>query len=831
MYERHTVSRRRNASRASRASASLRRTPLAVSVSALIAATAIPLAALAQDGPIEELLVTATRRSESVQDIPINITAFGGDTLARREITDLAELGRNVPGLYVVDQGKRTANQVVVRGLNLDPVTASEFLGNDGGEVVSTYVGDIPLYVDLELNDMERVEVLLGPQGTLYGAGTLGGAIRYLPRRPELGTTSYAFRAGSSVLAESDDFGMNGGLTANFPLGDNLALRLNLDRDDSPGFIDAPFLVNTPGVSDPEPDFSSPAAVAANLHRVDDVNSVDTTAARVGLRWQATDNVDANFTYYYQNVDAGGRNQNNVVAFGTGKYVSSTRYREPNERENKLAALEITADLGFAELTSATGYSTYADAGQRDQTDLLITLNYGYELFPSFSAYTFDDQHDRRLNQELRLVSNGTGKLSWIVGSFYNNKVEIGPSREYAPNFAEYLGGSRPDALEYYSYERDETTERAIFGEIGYEITDDLKLTVGGRFYDYDLTIQSGVTFPLISTVFGDPPLPPGETGIEGRLENAAQSADGNLYKVNVAYDFTDDVLGYVTISEGFRLGASNGIGACSPDDDPDEQAVCALPDEVQYFPDTTTNYEVGVRSQWLDGRLTINGALYFIDWKDPQLASATLNAAQPITKNGSGAESKGLELSIQASITDRLDVGVSFAHTQAELSDFAPALLRNFVPPGFGPYDNLDPDAYVDGQPGDRLPGSPENQGTFTVNYSIPTENQWIVDVNYGFSAIGDIITKPGLRANGQRLGGYAVHFASATASKDQWTFGVYAQNLLNKFAVTGTRSIPIFAQTVEDENGDPVRVRSFGQDVLRPREIGFRFSYSLDR
>ena len=196
------------------------------------------------DVQIEEMLVTATRRSESVQDIPINIAAFDGDLLEKREIADLADLGRNVPGMYVVDQGKRTSNQIVVRGLNLDPITASEGIGNDGGEVVSTYVGDIPLYVDLTLTDMDRVEVLLGPQGTLYGAGTLGGAIRYIPHRPELDATSFEFRGSAFGLAESDDYGSSGGFTFNIAARRELRVCARTSTStNTPGFIDAPFLV------------------------------------------------------------------------------------------------------------------------------------------------------------------------------------------------------------------------------------------------------------------------------------------------------------------------------------------------------------------------------------------------------------------------------------------------------------------------------------------------------------------------------------------------------------------------------------------------------------
>jgi outer membrane receptor protein involved in Fe transport len=376
-----------------RAAAVLRRQPLGLAIAAALASTfAVP--GQAQPADTETIIVTATRRELSVQDIPLNIAAFDDSLLEAREISDLAELGRNVPGLYVIDQGKRSSNSIVVRGLNLNPFASAEFLGNSGGDTVSTYVGEVPLYIDLSLSDIERVEVLLGPQGTLYGAGTLGGAIRYIPRKPEFDETSVIARGSAFSLSHSDSMGFRGGATFNVPFGDNLAFRASIDRYDDPGFIDTPYLVRQPGVSDPEP--NSPALVAANLFREEDVDSEETTSARVGLRWQPGDNVDATFTYHHQNMDVGGRTQNHRLAFGTGLYESATRYAEPSERTNELLSAEVIADLGFAELTSATGWSKYDEVGQRDQTDLLLTLEYSYEAFPTFSAFTREIERSPR---------------------------------------------------------------------------------------------------------------------------------------------------------------------------------------------------------------------------------------------------------------------------------------------------------------------------------------------------------------------------------------------------------------------------------------------------
>lgn len=803
----------------------LRRAPLALSISTLLLLGALP--AMAQEGDegerkikaLDELVVTATRRAKSTQEVPLNISAIDGENLRQQGVASLAELGRVVPGLFVLDQGARASNQVIVRGLNADPVAASEALGNGSGGTVATYIGEIPLYVDLRMEDLERVEVLLGPQGTLYGAGTLGGAIRYLPKRPEFGATSVELRGAGYGLSKSGGIGAKLGSTLNLPISETFALRANIDYLDDPGFIDYNFLLLEPGRSDPEPDFGNSGDVSANLRQKQDADTQETVATRLGFRWQPVEGVDANLTHYFQSQDVGARTQNHEVAFDTGQYESAHRYLEPNERRNALTALEVTADLGFAELTSATGYSTYDERGQRDQTDLLISLEYSYEAFPAFSAFTREDQDEQTLNQELRLVSTGEGPLSWIVGGFYNALDSYAASREFTPGYSEYLGGGRPDNLEYFSVNRTELTEMAIYGELGYEITERWQVTVGARFYDYDLDTQDAVDFPLFNSVFGG--AAPDAINLE--FEQGGQTDSGSLFKFNTSWRFTDDVLGYLTVSEGYRIGNSNGVAPC-PDPLPPNQIACALPDELQFFPDTTTNYEIGLRSTLFDRRLTLNGAIYRIDWDDPQLAGTTENAALPIVLNGEGAESQGIEVSFHALLTDMLSLRGSFAYTKAELTEDAPGLMNTVVPPGFSP--RVD----VDGLAGDRLPGTPEKQANLFASYLMELQGDRYLTFNYGVSAIGDVLTRTGGRADGEALPGFAVHNASLVLDGSNWTVTLYAENLLDRFARTGARSSTAFVQTVEDENGEPVRLRRYYHDVLRPREVGLSFVYYFD-
>ena len=364
---------------------------------------------------LEEVLVTATRRSESVQDIPFNITALGSNVIQRDRLNNLSDIAGRVPGMTLIDQGPRSSNTTTVRGLNTSSVTSQDGL-NDGGGTVSTYLGDIPMFVDLNLYDLERVEVLIGPQGTLYGSGTLGGAVRYIPNRPQADEMTLQLRGDVYDLSESDTVGYDAGFTFNLPvIEDRLSIRASLDYEDDPGFIDQNFLVREAGVSNPQPDFSNPDEVRANLRREKDVNTVETTSGRLAVRY-ADDWLDSTLTYYYQNQDVGGRQINHEDAFGTDAYENAHRFLEPSERENKLLALEIVADLGFAELASSTARGKYTEEGQRDQTDLLLNFEYGYEFFPAFAAFTREDGKEETFSQELRLVSTGDSRLNWIVG-------------------------------------------------------------------------------------------------------------------------------------------------------------------------------------------------------------------------------------------------------------------------------------------------------------------------------------------------------------------------------------------------------------------------------
>lgn len=794
---------------------------------ASVTALAAPYTALADDAgtSVEELIVTGTRRDTTVQDAPINIAAVGGAELEQQGIDNLAEAAKWVPGIFIVDQGGRQGNEIIVRGLNASPITSGDG-NNDGGGKVATYLGDIPMFVDLKLNDMERVEFLLGPQGTLYGAGTLGGAIRYIPVRPKFGMDELIVRGDVYGYAHGDNPSTDVGVTFNKAFGDTFAIRGSVDWLNDQGFIDQPFVVQQVGVSEPDPDFSDPDDVRANLRRVKDVNTEDTLSARLAARWSPVDWLDANLTYYFQDAQIGGRQVSSThldhFPVEIGEWESALRVTEPNRLKNELLALEVTADLGFAELTSATGASRFKAYGNRDQTDLLISLEYSYEAFPGFSAFTEEYRRDETYTQEVRLVSKSEGPLSWIVGGFFNRQRIKRYSKEFTPFYDQYLidigfgTQLRPDAVEYYSPFKSLLTEAAGFGEISYQFTEAWQVTVGARYYTYDYKTWSAVDLPLWETTVG------GRTPVDLLVEDweeGGQEDQGWLFKFNTSYNFTEDVMAYLTVSEGYRIGSSNGVPAC-PDPLPGNQIVCALPNELMYSPDKTLNYELGLHSQWFDERLTLNAAVFFIQWKAPQVDSATQNGLQPIFINGGDAESKGFEINFSAQLTDNFSIRGSYAHAEAEFVEPTPNLVGFITPPGF-----QSTITYEAGQPGDRLPGSPQDQGSFYARYEQPLSNGWTVSGGYGFTAAGDVLTRAGSRGGGYVLPSYVIHSASVELAGEKWRVIGYVDNIFDEFAESGARNTPAYNQVVFDETGAPVYQRGFYVNVLPPRKVGIRF------
>jgi len=781
----------------------LRLNPVTVAVAAAIGSSfALPeVRAQDVDSVQEVIVVTASRRETLVQDAPYTVTALSGADLERNRLTGLTAVARFVPGLTVVEQGARGTDLMTYRGLNVRSMDANDFLDNSSGGTVQTYLGEIPIYLDLKMTDVERVEFLAGPQGTFYGAGTLGGAVRYIPKAPDLDTFSIGVHGDIYDVSHSDDAGYETDAVINVPLIDGkLAFRGSFYYLDDPGFIDYPYLLRNPGVSNPEPDLSDSAAVAANLYRMSDANTENVDSSRLALLYQATDNVSATFSYYNQEARSGGRSVSHADSFGAGPYESAHRFLEPDNRETSLFSVEIDADFGFATLTSATGISDYEQSGQRDQTDFYLYQGWGYETFPEFSSYTRELAKEDRLSEELRLVSNGDGKISWIAGVFYNDFDIDSSSREFMPGFADSdvgvgWGLAGAGELSYMQTNADTLTEKALFGEVSYAFTDRLELTVGGRLFDYETRQLASFSIPFLD--------------IDGS-EEILNDDDGTLGKLSVSYRFSDSFLGYATFSQGYRIGGANSVPPCAvplP-----VNASCALPDEVRIEPDRTDNLEFGAHLI-LGRNITLDAAVYSIDWDGLQTAGTTANGDLQITVNGGSARSRGAEFSLAAGGAGPWSIRTTYAYTDAKLTRDAPGLFT-----GDDAYDGAD--AFK----GDRLSATPEHQVGFELRNRRVLNNGWDLDVSYGVTTTSDVLTKVGMRSGGERLAGYSIHSASIRLSRDQWSATLYADNLTDKYASTSVRMDP---SAIFDSGG--FAVRRYYRNVLRPRTIGLEFRYSI--
>jgi len=570
-----------------------------------------------------------------------------------------------------------------------------------------------------------------------------------------------------------------------------------------------PNAVNTFGVSNPQPDRNHPSDLAANVHRLKDADSENTLTGRIGSLYKFGDAVTANVTYFYQRQEVGGRTINNALAFDTGRYESGQRVPEPNTRKNQLLSLELSADLGFATLTSASVFSHYTENGQRDQTDLLLSFEYGYEEFPSFTASTRETGREDRLSQDIRLVSNSTGPFSWIGGLFYNLDKSTFKSSEFVPGYPQYAGIDRPDNLEYYSATDPTFAESAAFGELSYKITRAWQVRGGGRYFGYHNKINNGTALPLVD---GSAP-----SEIAPVFTSNSISSSSGIFKFNTSYQFNKRFLGYATISQGYRNRGLNTVTPCQ-NPIPPGQNVCALPNEILIKPDKTLNHEIGLKTSWFGGRLTVNGDVYYIDWKDVQVAGVTQNGSVPITVNGARAASQGLEFAVLGKIDRHWSIAANYSYNDARLSKDAPGIVGGSL-------------GSTDAKEGDRLPGSPINQGSLRLSYSDRLANGWKVEAGYGINALDGVLTKVGGDNYGERLSGFTIHKADVVLSGGPWRARLYVNNLFDKYAETGVRSDLAGVQPIQGPVGPNNFIeRRYFKNVLPPRIFGLQFDYDFD-
>lgn len=766
-------------------------------------------------GSANEIVVTGSRRRTTLQDAPINISAVSQATIENQRLDDIRSLANFTPGVTVADTGPGSTGDIILRGISSGDTSV---YGANSNNAVGVYLGEVPLYLDFKLIDIQRVEVLQGPQGTLYGLGTLAGAVRYIPNRPTTDRFSVDVHGRGYAESHSDDFGGVGDVAINIPIvTDHIAFRTATGYYDNAGFIDYDHLLQDPGVSDPQPvratststgGFGTSADYAANFKRKADVNYEHTFTTRNQLLLEYNPNIKAYLTYAHQTTKTGGRQANGAGVLGTGEYEAPWRYLEPVKRKADLFSAEVYVNLfDIAQLVSTTAYTKEHVTSVEDNTDLLLDLNYGYEAFPDFSSYAINHSETKQFNQEVRLVSTHGGPFNWVIGGFYNRLKYASNRHEYTPGFydsPEYWGVYRPDNLEYISQVNSKTTEKAVYGEGTLHLFKGWQVTGGIRYFHYDAGVVGGSALPLLGSGIE---AYPSETILASRFRTGDTGKSGIVWKANTSYKFNDNLMAYFTYSTGYRVGGVNRVVPCVLPL-PAGQNLCALPNELVYGPDKTRNEELGVRASLFDKRLQITLDGYHIDWTGVQVPSQTVNGAIGITVNGANAVSKGFDAQATLKVTPRLTLMGTYSYVDAHLTEDVPGLVVS---------QGVRYDAYA----GDRLPGSSKNSGSAQLIYDYPLGEGRKVEATWATVYRGNIYSRVGDRGNGQTIPHYITHSVSLNYITRKFEVGMFADNLFDKYAVTAiSNDISSYNQVRTD-----VTERYYALGVLTPRRVGIEF------
>jgi len=612
----------------------------------------------------EDIIVTATRRSERLQDVPLSVTAFGQEQLDELGIVGYEGIAQNTPGI-VINRPTQNFNNFTARGINTNGYSAGL------QSAVAIYIDELPIsangnstILDPNLYDVERVEFLRGPQGTLFGSNSLAGAMRIITKSPDLDD----FEASASVdlgLTGSNSVRQRYNAMVNVPImKDGIALRVTGYYRDEDGWID-------------------------NIGTgVEDANSLEAYGGRAILLLQPSDRMKVKLLASYENSKPADSALTNPLL---GDFVR--RSDRPDLFQGKLTNYNVTVnyEFDFAELISSTTLSDY-DASF--YVDLAGTFA---QAFPfALDAYGYDDL----FVQETRLVSRHDGPFEWVAGFFYYDKRR---TVDFAyRSTPEYLAARRLTGLpdEYYQRFNSYTdqTEIAGFGEATFRFSDRFWITGGLRYGSTEVqsfTRGGGYNSNYLTAAFFN-------------LQNFALTVtpinyaaglkvkdDRLSWKGSVSWKPSDSLTTYATISTGFRTPVVNAFAGRVSTINPND---LVIPDGAKS--DSVTNYEIGLKGRWLNGDLTANIAAYYIDWQDIQVQANRVSDSVQFATNIGGAESYGLEYEIVARPVRGLSIALNGSFNRAKVTDLTPV------------------EAAVSGAvPGARL-ASPRFQGSGTLRY-----------------------------------------------------------------------------------------------------------------
>jgi len=549
---------------------------------------------------LKPMIVTAEKREENIQDVPVGITALSKMQIEDSGITSIKDLSLQIPNLNIVSWGTRRCSYIYNRGIG----------ATNNAPAVGFYVDDVAHFewgtFDIELFDIERIEVLRGPQGTLYGRNTLGGVINIITRKPENrteGTASltfgdydrrdYRMALRSPVIKDKLFFGLSG---------------VYSERD---GYTDNDFL----------------------SEEVDDRESI---SGRAHLRWLPADTLDITLSVNGENQDDGAYPLGQLDKVRSHPHHVSYDFKGKHESDLYGSSLRIAYKSPWFDLTSITGWQSWDNEDSADQ-----------DFTPADFFTSFADENHDQFTQEIRLASpENAGPLKWLAGAYcFNEDFD----RDLITDFGvdAVAAGFVPALMKNLSLAQFDNKGYALFGQVTYTIFDRFDLTAGLR-YDYEKKEMDLKKFMEM-----------GGMAVPGTEFEANPDEDFSewLPKFVAAYRWLPNLMTYASVTRGYRSGGFN------------ESFVD--PSDISFDPEYSWNYELGFKSSWLDNRIIMNMAAFYIDWKDQQVIQLLPTGAETSFRNAGESHSQGFEVEMIARPTTALDLIASFGYTDSEFDEY----------------------------------------------------------------------------------------------------------------------------------------------------------------
>lgn len=710
---------------------------------------------------LNEILVTARKTTERLQDIPMSLAVVTSEAIEKTGAITLEDLGRAVPGLTIVSAAPGQ-NTITLRGLS-------------GNYTVGLYLDDTPLSIgvglafgsnlvlDPALVDLDRIEVLRGPQGTLYGASSFGGTVRYITNEPNLTETHVTAK---TTLSDTDRGGFNQEVDTllNLPLipGYAAVRAMAFERDYS-GYIDR-------YPTDPNNYLAVlPGPVENNI------NSEHTYGGRVSIEGKPTDAFSATLSAFYQRMDLGGAFTFDDPPGSFDNPIQSRLVPEPSTDRLSLYTLTLQGDVHAVHVTSSTSYLDRYGLNTEDDSK---PLNFFVPLDAVYPSGIFAENGNHDFVEEVR-ASGSAGPVHALMGLFYAHAVSYGSLNWPAPpQYVPVFGEGVPAV---YGWNDFLDTQKAAFAEVNIDLAPGLQATLGDRLY------RQNQRYGVYVTGFFN--------GGTSPTNYSTSEANGTTPKYGLSYHVSPDILTYATVSKGYREGGPLFQVPSLCDADLANIGLSSPPSAFK--PDSIWNYELGTKTQWLDHRLTINSAVYYIDWTNIQQSISLPTCGFAFTGNFGTASSKGAEFEMNYEPTAALRLGLSFAYNEAKLTSTIPG---------------------AQGQAGETLEYAPRWGGAVSAEYTreIAADTSAFLrgDFNITTHEFANFDTQSAYRD----VAGYSLLNLRLGVKHQAWRGGLFISNALDRRAET---ELPV-------ANGIdlPTQRRI---SLNRPRTIGIdiRFDY----